>query len=612
MNAGTLIPIFGITSANTPVSPSSSGDWVPPTIAAVGSYILFTHPGFTGASGAYFGALSSFPALNTNDKGAGVTLTSSGLTFSATANNMVRCTTSVATGKYYWEVFVTSGTVLVGIATGAATLAGYLGSDATGWSYNSALKFNSGSSSAYGAAFGVGDLIGVALDLSAGTLAFTKNGVSQGVAFSGLAGTFFPAVSSGSVAAGGGIVNFGTSGFAYPIPVGFGTLAQLLTWTAQNTSGNGLVSVPTSVINFNNRAYYAVGNTLQYSDSLSPLSITNASQSLTIGDPTPITALAGLPVQTSGSGVLAALTVFKQSQIWQITGDTATSDLAENFISLSVGTQSPRSVAQAPIGTYFMSNGGPYFIDQIGGLRPLSHDVSQPDPDVQVPFQNAQFPTRWAGAYITAIYRVCGATVLLGAQSVNDYWFDEHRRRWNGPHTFPYDCASSNGSSFILSSASYPGLLLSSATSGTLTSAYNDLGTAYTCAMLTSTLPKTGDMFTHQVVESTVELGGYPVGATYAVQAQDQNGNLLAPTVTIKVPGSGGPVWGGGALWGGGGRWTSSQNRAPITYAVPWTAPLVFEKMQISIAVLAGPNVQIGAFFARYQQTGYMTMQMGA
>jgi len=42
--AAAFIPITGVTSANTPISPASSGAWTPPQLAVMGRYIIVTHP----------------------------------------------------------------------------------------------------------------------------------------------------------------------------------------------------------------------------------------------------------------------------------------------------------------------------------------------------------------------------------------------------------------------------------------------------------------------------------------------------------------------------------------------------------------------------------------
>lgn len=64
--ADTFTAITGVTGINTPVSPGTSGAWQPPTMVLVGAKLIVTHPGFTGAGGAFFGVLDiTNPALPT-------------------------------------------------------------------------------------------------------------------------------------------------------------------------------------------------------------------------------------------------------------------------------------------------------------------------------------------------------------------------------------------------------------------------------------------------------------------------------------------------------------------------------------------------------------------
>jgi hypothetical protein len=440
---GTLVPITGVTNANSPTSPGTTGDWIPPTMASIGVYIIVTHPGFSGTGANFFGVINLTNPL---------------------------------------------------------------------------------------------------------------------------------------------------------VPV----------WSSANTATNALTARPDAVANFNNRAYFAVGNQLQFSDPLNPLNRASATQALVVGDSAALNALSGLPLQTTSSGVVGALVAWKQSQVWQVTGDSTTSDLALNFISLTVGTSAPRSIAQSPAGLYFLSLSSPYFIDPLGTLRLLTYRADSIKPDVSLPFINAIAPTRWAGCYSGSIYRVCGPTEINGELVTNDYWFDERRRRWNGPHSFPYDCASAMGGFFVLSSYLNPGQLLTSSVTPLLSSLYNDLGNTYTVQMQSATFPKTGDMCQKQVAESQIELGSDPGGATYTITAQDEGGDTL-DSLDIVLVASSLVTWGGGALWGGGAVWAGAQNKPPRTYPVPWSTPLVFEKMQLSIVADASAAVRIGTFFARYQQTGYMT-----
>jgi len=55
MVAASFVTISGITLSNTPVSPTSSGAWVPPTMDLIGSKMIVTHPGYNGSGGNFFG-----------------------------------------------------------------------------------------------------------------------------------------------------------------------------------------------------------------------------------------------------------------------------------------------------------------------------------------------------------------------------------------------------------------------------------------------------------------------------------------------------------------------------------------------------------------------------
>lgn len=48
--AGAFIAVSGVTAMNVPTTQSNSGDWTPPTMDAVGIYVVVTHPGFSGGN----------------------------------------------------------------------------------------------------------------------------------------------------------------------------------------------------------------------------------------------------------------------------------------------------------------------------------------------------------------------------------------------------------------------------------------------------------------------------------------------------------------------------------------------------------------------------------
>ena len=140
-------------------------------------------------------------------------------------------TIASTTGKFYWEVTLSAaGDVYANI--GVVDLNSPLGAGGThtGIVYAQLGTKNSGSGAfasggggpAYGASYTVGDVIGVALDLTAGTITFYKNGTSQGVAYTGISGNYTPAVGDGANATSYTFnLNCGQRPFTYTPPTGF-------------------------------------------------------------------------------------------------------------------------------------------------------------------------------------------------------------------------------------------------------------------------------------------------------------------------------------------------------------------------------------------------------
>ena len=134
-------------------------------------------------------------------------------------------------GKWYWEVKTTAGAdPTLGIATQAGTLASryWNGANSVYYYGGSGVKYVAGVSSAYGATYGTANTIGIALDLSANTITYYKDNVSQGVISlpSGIIGQILvPAFSSATGTAVQSMnVNFGQRPFTYTPPSGFNPL----------------------------------------------------------------------------------------------------------------------------------------------------------------------------------------------------------------------------------------------------------------------------------------------------------------------------------------------------------------------------------------------------
>jgi hypothetical protein len=165
------------------------------------------------------------------------TLANGNFDFSATSSAIsgfyLNSSIGVSSGKWYWEVTPSSvgagPNIAIGIRSSSdSSTSGSAGFFLSGYGYNaSGNKVDNSTSVAYGSSYTNSDIIGIALDMNAGTIVFYKNNTTQGTAFSGISGTFEPSVSftvggvSRTIA---GSVNFGQRPFAYTAPSGFKAL----------------------------------------------------------------------------------------------------------------------------------------------------------------------------------------------------------------------------------------------------------------------------------------------------------------------------------------------------------------------------------------------------
>ena len=205
------------------------------------------------------------------------------LSITSTGDTGVYSTFFLSTGKWYWEVAVTSlSTSLNSIGFSVAGAEYYIGYSSGSYGYrNDGLKIQdaggSGGSSSYGATYAANDVIGIALDLDNGTAVFYKNGVSQGTAFTGLSGSFSPAFGrSGGTSDFTVSCNFGQRPFAYPVS-GFKALcAANLPSTTITTSGsytgNGVADGPFVFLNGVPTAMTVNGNAVTFGTHADKLS----------------------------------------------------------------------------------------------------------------------------------------------------------------------------------------------------------------------------------------------------------------------------------------------------------------------------------------------------
>jgi hypothetical protein len=173
---------------------------------------------------------ANYCVLNGASVGTDATLSNGNLNISygsSGTRNATMGTIGMSSGKWYAEFSFTSGSFpMFGITSRASSndIPNYPGFNAFGWGYFvDGDKYTNNTNTAYGATWTTNDVIGVAFDADVGSLTFYKNGISQGVAFTGLtSGTYFFAIGDGGGAATwSGWANFGQRPFSYTPPTGF-------------------------------------------------------------------------------------------------------------------------------------------------------------------------------------------------------------------------------------------------------------------------------------------------------------------------------------------------------------------------------------------------------
>ena len=201
--------------------------WIPNNLdlrtTGAGADILVDTPTSYGTDTGIGGEVrGNYCTLNGTSIGANATLSNGNLDISygsSATRNATMGTFGMSSGKWYWETTIVSlGTPSIGITNtpSPSDVSNYPGFAANGWSYLSdGTKYNSGTGVAYGATYTTNDVIGVAFDADTRELTFYKNGVSQGVAYTGLAvNTYFPAFGDGSATGTwSGSTNFGQRPF---------------------------------------------------------------------------------------------------------------------------------------------------------------------------------------------------------------------------------------------------------------------------------------------------------------------------------------------------------------------------------------------------------------
>lgn len=202
----------------------------------------------TGLGGEVSGNYATWNPLSDLANGATFANGNLEVTTISSGEQSIPSTLFVSSGKWYGEITVTtSSTCSVGLIPPSYLTGQQPGITADSYGYrNNGTKITNGSVTSYGASFTNGDVIGIALDLTGGTITFYKNGSSQGTAFTSVSGTlclaFGDLASSASTSC---IANFGQRAFAYTAPSGFSPLVDTLLPTPTIAKPNTVMDVVT-------------------------------------------------------------------------------------------------------------------------------------------------------------------------------------------------------------------------------------------------------------------------------------------------------------------------------------------------------------------------------
>jgi hypothetical protein len=380
-------------------------------------------------------------------------------------------------------------------------------------------------------------------------------------------------------------------------------------WSSGNTSGTVVLSAPPNwVEQFNGRAYYLINPpngqpVAVFSDSLSPLTTSGATLSvLTFGDNQTLTAASGLPLFNQLGGIIQSLMVFKSvSNIYQVTGDAATSNLTINSLNVATGTLAPNSISSTPKGLMFIAPDGLRLIDfQARVSDPIGVDGQ----GVNLPFISALVPSRINASCNFNVFRIFVQNGQVAGSPNQEYWFDISRSKWSGSHTFAGAMIAPYQNTFLIWPAGnvIKASLWQSDVTQTNTSSFTENGVPMTWSWQTCPLPDTGEMAEHCLIESTLNLGLSAAAGVVNVFAQTQDGTVL-DSVSVM------PSTGGTAIWGAF-NWGAANWGSAIATLFPqqlqWHKPLVFQRLTMLAQGSSAQGVKIGDLRMRYQTLGYL------
>jgi hypothetical protein len=294
-----------------------------------------------------------------------------------------------------------------------------------------------------------------------------------------------------------------------------------------------------------------------------------------------------------------SLIVFQAAtNMYQITGDPVTNDLALNSLNIATGTDAPNTICSTPYGLAFVSP---------QGLRLCDFNATVGDPigtagtGKTVPFIYSEVPSRMCAAFNNDVIRITTKNANEIGTPYEDWWYHSARKCWTGPHTSTCDMIQPITNQFVITLQGVNAKLFLSDSVQGLSPIFieNDVQLAWEWG--TCLLPDTGSMNNNAMIETLIRMQYDNTLGSFTVAALNENGTVIND-VTITPVGSQ-TIW--GAFTWGIGVWGGSQfNFAPRQ--IQWTIPIVFECLAVQMQGNAAPNFRVGNLWMRYEGLGYL------
>jgi hypothetical protein len=377
-------------------------------------------------------------------------------------------------------------------------------------------------------------------------------------------------------------------------------------WASGNTAVNPLPSPATFVKQFNQRAFFVVAPlglqpATYASDVLAPLTVTNP-LILTYGDNRPLVALGVLGQQNIFGGITQALLIFKDNNIFQLTGDWgpggAIGTILLNSLNIAVGTIAPLSIVPTPRGVAFLSQDGFRIIDW---SMKISDPLGLGGVGVVVPFTQALVPSRVVAACNGQTIRATTQNNAALGQPFQEWVYDLERKVWHGPHTFTANQIQRYGNSYVVAPIGLTGLWQSDIFPS-VSSQYTENGVLLSWLWASALISNDG-MYEKAIVNSTIYCSA-GIAQQFTMSAQSASGASLS-SVPVSPPVTAGSQW--GSLTWGIGSWGSAIQQ--MSHAVvPWDQPLVFDRLRFTMQGFSSAGIAIGKMTIIAEELEYLAV----